>query len=531
MEKLITGASVVYEAVSSTMGPQGKLVIFNGAKGLYPNVTKDGVTVARSIVLPDEAENLGAEMLVQAAQRQVIETGDGTTLTTVLAFHLMTLSYKMVQAGHNPADLIKEMGYAVQVVVDQVNSESTLCKNQDELESIASIAANNDHELGHIIAEAVYNTGEYGSIIWDKNHDQQHSVEYEEGYQWEVGITDVLFANIDSKFMYWGEPRKPFILVVDEIIKFGEDLLPIVQKIRELDANILGKDPESLTLKEVSPLIIICPDVIAHALAVLANSITDNMMFLAFIRPAGQIGTKERIYCMRDIAAMTGAKFVQGGRLKDLELDDLGACQFIHSDHKKTIIKGGYGKPKDRANILINLIDSEQLEGIELEYAKKSAAKLNGGMAKIHVGGKTETEQEEKLDRVDDSVHACRSAQKAGVVAGGGVALLLAKKKLKDLLEMRPGYRIVSQAIEAPAFKILSNADNADTQAIIADILRDRTSGYRIDERNQPDEHFNMFDLNVIDPALVITKALENAFSVAKMVINTATSITTMKPD
>lgn len=527
-ENLILGAEQVYRAVSKTMGPDGKLVIYPGSTNLYPNTTKDGVTVAASIALPDPIQQQGAEMLIQAAKRQVNETGDGTTLTIVLAYHMLMKSFKMLNAGSNARELIQEMNSAIKVISDFLERTSKPCTTLDDLKYIANISSNNDKKLGDLIAEAVYNTGFYGRVIWDRGYDSEHTVEYQKGYTLDIGIKRQEFANIEKRFMYWGDNRKPYILVTDEIIRFGEDIEPICMKIMAEASEKKGIDIDDLTIHDIPPLIIISPDVIQHALSVCIRNIQNKKFFIAHIQPEGAIGTKERDFSLRDVAAYTGATFISqesGRRLKDIELSDLGSCEYLHSDPKQTIINGAFGDYNPRLNYLKALIEDKKIEGVELEYAKKSVAKMTGGMAKILVGGSSETEQIESMDRVDDAVHACKSAQEKGYIRGGGVELLRASASLGELLSQRDGYKVINYAIKWPAIQIMMNAHREDCEYIMSRIFNCDTCGYVISESDQP-EDCDMLDMGIVDPLKVVINALKNSFSVAKMLIQTAVSIT-----
>lgn len=502
-EKLLIGAEKVYKAVSATMGPAGKLAVFEDGTQVFPRTTKDGVSVARNIILKDNAEQIGASMVIQAASRQVKDSGDGTTLVTVLAYNMIKNGLAAIYSGVNPAQLRKGIDTGIREIIEALKSISVKIKPKD-LKFIAKIAMNGDEQTAELIAEAIEKTGKLGVVTHDRAKDQDdHHVEYIEGYEWGAGNIYQEFVNQANGTC---EELNPAIILSDSPLAWGDDL----QKLYEIVQR--------------RPTFVICNEVRDEALQAMVKNLAKGIRIIP-VRIGGL--PKEREYILQDLKAITGASIVgqKTGKLwKNITEADVGQCEKLMTHPGKTRI---YGGSKEAVAERVKFLEAKKKllseDKHEVELIEKSMAKLTGGMAIIRIGGSTESEQTEIMDRVDDAIHACRSAEEEGIVPGGGVALLQCKTAHGKTVAISPlskdaniGRDIVLKAIECQAAKILENAD-IRPDLVIEKILSGERAGYDIYKENS--EVKSMIDQGIVDPTKVIRTALLNAASVAKMIL------------
>jgi len=531
--------------------------------------------VASVIHLADEAENFGAMMIIQAARKQVQETGDGTTLAVILAYNLVLAGKKAILAGYTQSEVRSGIMEAVEVVCNIIEKEKRVLSSDAELEAIATIAANNDSVIGKLIASAVRSVGKEGEVLRKKSINTEHSVEYTAGYQWDYGIEHEGFANIGGRMM---KVDRPLYLVTDHHIADSDQLIPIVEKIT-LQYTHYNDTRSELSAKRIPrSLIVICPACGHDALGAMIRNIAEKEFNCYHIKPSGGLETDERKYAMKDIAALTGAKYISmesGVLLKDITLDMLGSSEWISSYGKKTIIFKGAGEDlekqqayysdlaenwtelleedfqeeeddlprkviekellaaiarvpldtKAEREILLEEIIKTSQEEWEKKYAERSLAKLRGGIATVMVGGKTLSEQKELFDRVDDSVSSCKAAMNSGIVRGGGVAMLMASADMELARAKSIGHIILKTVLISPITQILGNA-GVDWQPLIISGIQ-KGCGWGYDIKNG--ESVDMFDISVVDPFRVITSGLRNAASVAVLMLNTDVVITDAK--
>lgn len=520
LDELEEGVKAVHDAVGRTMGPAGQLVLYEeNIENPYPTVTKDGVSVASMISFKDQTKNIGAQFVIQAARKQVYESGDGTTLTSILTYKIFKEGRKAI-TYHDHNEVISGIRKAVGEAVDIIKEQSIDKVSIDDLKNIARISINEDTELASKIAEAVDCTGKYGMVFQERSPSDVHSVEYQDGYQLNIGILDRAFANKGNLMSL----HNPYILVTDQNIVDATKILPILKKIKESLAE--EKKPE---------LVIIAPLIGSELFQIMKRNITDEkkgQFFMVHIKPSKNLKPEASRMVMEDIAAITGATFISqdsGYQIDKLELDQLGSCGKITSYPEKTLISGYKGDVEKRIEILTG-----NKELIEDNYTKElideSLARLIGGIATIKVGGRNLTEQTEILFRVDDAVRACKSAQEMGFVRGGGVAMLLASSLLLDHKTLvgeviKPGENVIFEALKYPAQKILQNARRDDWQNIISNVISAKlnsTNGYNIKDK---DHNEDMFELGIIDPTKVIIHALKNAASAAISMLQSSVMI------
>ena len=515
LDKLEAGVKAVHDAVGTTMGAEGQLVMFEeGEKNPYPTVTKDGVSVASMISLSDQAENNGAQFAIQAARKQVYETGDGTTLTTILTYKLLKEGRKRITNGNSVNSVIAGMRDATKDVSRFIEDISVKDLGIEDIKNIARVSTNNDKDLADKIGEAVFKTGKHGMVVQEKSRDDKHSVEYQEGYQLDTGIMDQVFTNIDNKIFV---AEKPYILVTDHNIFDATKLKPVVKM-------ILG-DCE----KDNPVIVVIAPQISGDVLQLMKRNITDpkTLFHMVHIRPTKDLKPQKLRMVMEDIAAVTGARFLStdsGYQVDKITLDDLGTCKEISSIPTKTLITGSTEATEERIKMLQGRLEIEtDIEEGTKEMIEESIARLMGGVATIKVGGKNISEQMETLDRVDDAVRACKSAQEMGYVRGGGVAMLEAYRNLAPKKEFSsPGYDVVMDSLKYPAETILRNANNEGWQGIINSIVSGN-NGYDIHETDI--STIDMIEWGIIDPTKVIVYALKNAVSAAISMLQTSVMI------
>ncbi|MBI89112.1 MAG: chaperonin GroEL [Candidatus Marinimicrobia bacterium] len=506
---LKSGVDKLANAVKVTLGPKGRNVVIEKKFGA-PTVTKDGVTVAKEIELEDKLENVGAQMVREVASKTSDVAGDGTTTATVLAQSIVTEGLKNVTAGANPMSIKRGIDAARDAVVEAIKGQAKDLPDSQQIAQVATISANDDTEVGEKIAEAMEKVGKDGVITVEESKTAETFLETVEGMQFDRGYLSPYFVtNSDSMD---AEMEDPYILIHDKKISNMKDLLPLLEKVVQT-----GK-----------PVVIIAEDVEGEALATLVvNKLRGTFKVLAVKAPG--FGDRRKAM-LEDIAILTGGTVISedaGYKLDNATLDYLGTAKRVVSDKDNTTIVDGGGSA-DAIKARINEI-KVQVEKTTSDYDKEKLqerlAKLSGGVAVINVGAATEVEMKEKKARVEDALHATRAAVEEGIVPGGGVALLrsvpsLDKVKVDD--EQQVGVEIMRRALEEPIRQIAHNA--GVESSIIVQNVREKKGDQGYDARN--DEYVKMFDAGIIDPAKVARVAVENAASIAGMVLTTEAAIT-----
>ncbi len=503
---LKNGVDALANAVKVTLGPKGRNVIISKSFG-GPQITKDGVTVAKQVKLDDPLEDMGAQMVKEVASKTNDLAGDGTTTATVLAQAIVTEGLKNVAAGANPMDLKRGIDNAVKIVVEQLEKMSTLVgKSSDMIEQVATISANSDKAIGTLIAKAFIKVGNEGVITVEEAKGMETYVDTVEGMQFDRGYLSPYFVTNQDKMA--AELSHPYILIIDKKISVMKDMLPILE----------------LVMQSGKSLLIIAEDIDGEALATLViNKIRGGLKVVAVKAP----GFGERRKAMlEDVAILTGATVItENGEvsLDNVELDMLGSAENITVDKDNTTIVNGLGDPQIIKNRILSV--KSQIDSIDNEHDKEllqeRLAKLAGGVAVLYVGAASEIEMREKKDRVDDALAATRAAVEEGVVPGGGVALLRAGKILNGYMspidDEMTGVDIVARAIKAPFRTICENAGvSADVKL---DGVMSKSVGTGYDAKN--DKYVDMLEEGIIDPKKVTRIALENAASVAGMILTT----------
>jgi chaperonin GroEL len=516
-ESMIAGSKIVHDAVGATMGPGGQYAIFPGGTTVAPKITKDGVSVASQIYVKDPHINQGVQMVIQACRKQVEDTGDGTTLTAILTHKLLTNGLKLIKSGENPRNLLRDMyDFSEVEIIPFIESVTRKCDDLETLQHIATVSTNGDESMGGLIAKAVHATGIYGYVGYGVHHKLENELTFYDGIKLDTGAKREEFWNCQEGLKL-DECDNPFVFCTDIDMQFPEELFPA------LDAAIkLNQDN-----KTTRPLIIFANDVRNYALSILLSNIKEKRMpmLVAWIRPGEGIGPMEREYNLRDIAALTGARFFSeeaGDKIDSIKPSDLGQCRTLYSNPHVTLISGVNDNPlcqerKDKLTAARNIREAKDLEKTLIE---KSFARLNGGMGQIKIGGQNESERSERFDRCDDAIKAARCALKTGVIEGGGVTLI----KYQEIFSrpQQAGAGILYDALSYPTEKILSNYQHPKTQFII-EALKSQKGGYTITDGFTPDK--SMWDHNIIDPAGVVIDAIRNSVSVASQMLQTAVSI------
>jgi chaperonin GroEL len=510
------GVDALANAVKVTLGPKGRNVIISKAFG-GPQVTKDGVTVAKEIELEDALENMGAQMVKEVASKTNDLAGDGTTTATVLAQAIVKEGLKNVAAGANPMDLKRGIDKAVAALVADLEKQSTKVGNSSEkIKQVASISANNDEAIGSLIAEAFGKVGKEGVITVEEAKGTETYVDVVEGMQFDRGYLSPYFVTNSEKMQT--ELDSPMILLYDKKISNMKDLLPILEPVAQQGKSLL----------------IIAEDVEGEALATLVVNKLRGSLKIAAVKAPG-FGDRRKAM-LEDIAILTGGTVIaeeRGFTLDNATIDMLGTAETVTIDKDNTTIVNGAGKKAD-INARVGQIKS-QIETTTSDYDKEKLqerlAKLAGGVAVLYVGAASEVEMKEKKDRVDDALHATRAAVEEGIVAGGGVALVRAKnvlsKMTSDSLDETTGIQIVARAIEAPLRTIVENAGGEGSVVINKVMEGNKAFGY--DAKN--DEYVDMLKAGIIDPKKVTRVALENAASVAGMILTTECALVDIKED
>ncbi|WKX77529.1 chaperonin GroEL [Zobellia laminariae] len=510
------GVDALANAVKVTLGPKGRNVIISKSFGA-PQVTKDGVTVAKEIELADPLENMGAQMVKEVASKTNDLAGDGTTTATVLAQAIVKEGLKNVAAGANPMDLKRGIDKAVEAIVANIAKQSKKVGDSSEkIKQVASISANNDETIGDLIAKAFGKVGKEGVITVEEAKGTDTYVDVVEGMQFDRGYLSPYFVTDSEKMV--SELESPYILLFDKKISSMKDLLPVLEPVAQS-----GK-----------PLLIIAEDVDGEALATLVVNKLRGSLKIAAVKAPG-FGDRRKAM-LEDIAILTGGTVIseeRGFSLDNTTLDMLGTCEKVQIDKDNTTIVNGGGVAKD-IKTRVNQIKS-QIETTTSDYDKEKLqerlAKLAGGVAVLYVGAASEVEMKEKKDRVDDALHATRAAVEEGIVAGGGVALVRAKSILAKIAteneDEATGLQIVARAIEAPLRTIVSNA-GGEGSVVIAKILEGK-GDFGYDAKSET--YVDMMKAGIIDPAKVTRVALENAASVAGMILTTECALTDIKED
>jgi chaperonin GroEL len=507
--KIQAGIDKLADAVKVTLGPKGRNVVLDKKFG-SPTITKDGVTVAKEIELEDPYENMGAELVKEVASKTSDIAGDGTTTATILAQSIYREGLKNVTAGANPMALKRGIEKAVDAVVDFLNSIAKPVKGHTEISQVATISANGDTTVGNLIADAMEKVGKDGVITVEEAKSMATTLDVVEGMQFDQGYLSPYFVTDAEKMEV--SLDDPYILIHEKKISIMKDMLPLLEKIART-----GK-----------PLLIIAEDVEGEALATLVVNKLRGTFTCAAVKAPGYGDRRKAM--LEDIAILTNGKAITedlGIKLENITLDDLGKAKRVSIDKENTTIVEGAGKQSDIKG-RINQI-KHQIEDTDSDYDKEKLqerlAKIAGGVAVINVGAATETEMKEKKARVEDALHATRAASEEGIVAGGGVALLRAISKLDDLKlkgDEKVGANIVKRALEEPIRKIAENA-GAEGSVIVEKVKGEKQNiGYDA----QKGEYVDMVSVGIIDPAKVTRTALQNAASIAALLLTTEALIT-----
>lgn len=506
--KILSGVEQLAAAVKVTLGPKGRNVVIDKKFG-SPTITKDGVTVAKEIELEDIFENMGAQMVKEVAEKTSDIAGDGTTTATILAEAIYREGLKNVTAGANPMALKRGIEKAVERVVEELGKLSTPIKDKREIAQVASIAANSDTNIGELIAEAMDKVGKDGVITVEEAKSTATTLDVVEGMQFDQGYLSPYFVTDAERMETLLED--PYILIYEKKISSIKDILPLLEKIARA-----GK-----------PLLIIAEEVEGEALATLVvNKIRGTFMACAVKAPG--YGDRRKAM-LEDIAILTGGKAITedlGIKLENVDIEDLGRAKRVKIDKENTTIVEGAGKSA-AINARVSQI-KKQIDETDSDYDKEKLqerlAKLSGGVAVINVGAATETEMKEKKARVEDALHATRAASQEGIVPGGGVALirvipLLEKLKLDG--DEKIGVNIVRRAIEEPLRQLTENA-GLEGSVVVQKIKQEKTNvGYDVNQ----DAYVDMIEAGVIDPTKVTRSALQNAASIAALLLTTETLI------
>ncbi len=510
------GVDALADAVKVTLGPKGRNVIIGKSFG-GPQVTKDGVSVAKEVELEDALENMGAQMVKEVASKTNDLAGDGTTTATILAQAIVKEGLKNVAAGANPMDLKRGIDKAVEAIVANLNDQAVEVGNSsDKIKQVASISANNDEAIGELITAAFEKVGKEGVITVEEAKGTDTTVDIVEGMQFDRGYISPYFVTNSDKME--ADMEAPYILIYDKKISTMKDLLPVLEPVAQS-----GK-----------PLVVIAEDVDGEALATLVVNKLRGSLKIAAVKAPG-FGDRRKAM-LEDIAILTGGTVIsedRGFTLENATIDMLGTAEKVTIDKDNTTVVNGAGKSED-IKARVNQIKS-QIEASTSDYDKEKLqerlAKLSGGVAVLYVGAASEVEMKEKKDRVDDALHATRAAVEEGIVSGGGVALLQALPSLTKLksenADEQTGVQIVARAVESPLRTIVANAGGEGSVVVAKVIEGDENFGYDA----KTDTYGNMQEKGIIDPKKVTRIALENAASVAGMILTTECALVDIKED
>ena len=505
-ERMAEGVNILADAVKVTLGPKGRNVVLEKSFGA-PTVTKDGVSVAREIELEDKFENMGAQLVKEVASKTNDEAGDGTTTATVLAQAIVREGMKSVAAGMNPMDLNRGIHKAVNAIVDEIKSMSKPCDTTEAIAQVGTISANNDPEIGKLIAQAMEKVGKEGVITVEEGNSLNDELEVVEGMEFDRGYLSPYFVTNQEKMT--AELDNPFILLHDKKISNIRDLLPVLEAVA----------------KQSRPLLIIAEDVEGEALATL---VINNMRGIVKVAAVKAPGFGERRKAMlQDIAVLTGGTVISeelGMTLEGATINDLGQAKRVVVGKDSTTIVDGAGAKEDiEARVAQIKAQIEQTTSdYDREKLQERLAKLAGGVAVIKLGAATEVEMKEKKDRVDDALHATRAAVEEGIVPGGGVALIRAKANLGDKVkgdnqDQQVGVEIIMRAVEEPLRQIAFNCGLEGS--VVVNKVAEGEGNFGFNAATE--EYGDMIKMGVIDPAKVTRTALQNAASVAGLIITT----------
>jgi len=505
-DRMLRGVDILADAVKVTLGPKGRNVVLEKSFGA-PRVTKDGVTVAKEIELEDKFENMGAQMLREVASKTSDVAGDGTTTATVLAQAILKEGAKSVAAGANPMDLKRGIDRAVTTIVEQLKSKSKKVTNNDEIAQVGTVSANGDGEIGAMIAQAMEKVGKEGVITVEEAKSLETELDVVEGMQFDRGYISPYFITDANKMI--AELEEPYILIHEKKLASLQPLLPLLEAV----------------VQSARPLLIIAEEVEGEALATLVVNKLRGGLKVAAVKAPG-FGDRRKAM-LEDIAILSGGTMISedlGIKLENVTVNMLGRAKRVRVEKENTTIIDGAGKKKDIEGRIaqIKVQVEETTSDYDKEKLQERLAKLSGGVAVIKVGGSTEVEVKERKDRVEDALHATRAAVEEGVVPGGGVALLRAAKALDDLRpdneDQKIGINIVRKALSFPARWIAINAGE-DGSVVVGKILE--KANYSWGYNAQTGEYSDLPSQGVIDPAKVVRTALQDAASIAGLLITT----------
>jgi chaperonin GroEL len=505
-ERMLHGIDTLANAVRITLGPKGRNVVLEKSFGA-PRVTKDGVTVAKEIELEDKFENMGAQMVREVASKTNDIAGDGTTTATVLAHAIVKEGAKAVAAGMNPMDLKRGVDLAVATVVKDLQKQSKKINTSGEVAQVGTISANGDTTVGEMIAEAMQKVGNEGVITVEEAKSLETELEVVEGMQFDRGYISPYFITNTEKMI--ADLEDPYILLFEKKLSNLQAMLPVLESV----------------VQSSRPLLIIAEDVEGEALATLVVNKLRGGLKVAAVKAPG-FGDRRKAM-LQDIATLTGGEVISedlGIKLESVTLDMLGRAKKVSISKEETTIVDGAGKKKDiegRVNQIKAQIE-ETTSDYDREKLQERLAKLAGGVAVIRVGGATEVEVKEKKDRVDDALNATRAAVEEGIVPGGGVALLRARKAVDKLTDENPdvqaGIKIVLKALESPIRQIAQNA-GVDASIVVGKVMESKSNTFGFDA--QSESYKDLVQAGIIDPTKVVRAALQDAGSVAGLLVTT----------
>jgi chaperonin GroEL len=504
--KMLRGVDILADAVKVTLGPKGRNVVLEKSFGA-PRITKDGVTVAKDIELADKFENMGAQMVREVASKTNDLAGDGTTTATVLAQAIVREGVKSVAAGMNPMDLKRGIDLAVETVVNDIKTRSKKIGTNSEIAQVGTISANGERDIGEMIARAMEKVGNEGVITVEEAKSLETELEVVEGMQFDRGYLSPYFVTNAEKMQV--ELENPYILLHEKKLSGLQALLPVLESV----------------VQSARPLVIVAEDVEGEALATLVVNKLRGGLKIAAVKAPG-FGDRRKAM-LEDMAVLTGGQVISedlGIKLENVTIDMLGTAKRVVITKESTTIVDGAGAKDDisaRCTQIRQQIE-ETTSDYDREKLQERLAKLAGGVAVIRVGGATEVEVKERKDRVDDAMHATRAAVEEGIVAGGGVALLYATKALDSIKpandDQRVGVEIIRRALQSPARQIAVNA-GVDGSIVVGKLIEQTDSGFGYNA--QTNEYGDMFQFGVIDPTKVVRTALQDAASVAGLLITT----------
>ncbi|KHO03725.1 chaperonin GroEL [Rickettsia felis] len=509
-EQMLKGVDILADAVKVTLGPKGRNVLIEQSFG-SPKITKDGVTVAKSIELKDKIRNAGAQLLKSAATKAAEVAGDGTTTATVLARALAREGNKLVAAGYNPMDLKRGMDLAVNAVVEEIKKSSKKINSQEEIAQVGTISSNGDKEIGEKIAKAMEEVGKEGVITVEEAKNFSFDVEVVKGMMFDRGYLSPYFVTNSEKMV--AELENPFILLFEKKLSNLQPMLPILEAV----------------VQSQRPLLIIAEDVEGEALATLVVNRLRGGLKVAAVKAPG-FGDRRKAM-MEDIAILTKGELITedlGMKLENVSIKSLGTAKRVTISKENTVIVDGNGDKKNIEDRVLQIKSqiAETTSDYDKEKLQERLAKLSGGVAVLKVGGATEVEVKERKDRVEDALAATRAAVEEGVVAGGGVTLLHASQTLRNLevdnKDQQAGIEIVIEALKDPLKQIVENAGE-NGGVVVGKLLEHKDKNYGFNAQDM--QYVDMIKAGIIDPAKVVRTALQDAASVASLIITTETLI------